>query len=385
MTEISQATSLIGLTLAQSAEQIDPCLLPFVLVDDERHANEILARLLEQHALPIILQVAGRSAKSEDLHNEILAKVIAVLRACKAAPALQPITNFSHYVAVLAANVCRQEQRRTHPRRRSLKDALRHTLKQEPRLNLLQREQTQICGLVEWLQMPARRSEKLAKLLSQPQIFMEETRSDLQRLKRADWLIALFDWIGHPLVFDDLVKIVADLQGIKDEGPLTQYSSEDGMDDFLTNLPATGPQPDEEVAWRTFLTQLWKEIEQLPPLQRLAYLLNFTDGEIEWFWFYGIASIRQIGQTLQLTSEQFNRAWVLMEWDEAQRQRLRALTTYDEQFASLWLSLPLNDLLLAALLETTRQNVINLRQAARKRLRRKMVERQAISPLGSHQ
>jgi hypothetical protein len=121
----------------------------------------------------------------------------------------------------------------------------------------------------------------------------------------------------------------------------------------------------------------------LPPLQRLAYLLNFTDGEIEWFWFYGIASLRRIGQVLQLAPEQFNRAWVLLEWRAEQRQFAHSLTTYDEQFALLWQQLPLNDLTIAALLETTRQNVINLRQAARKRLRRKMLERQAISPLDS--
>ncbi len=154
-------------------------------------------------------------------------------------------------------------------------------------------------------------------------------------------------------------------------------NSEATMEDSLTRIPAPGQRPDEEAEWRAFLVHLWSEIEALPPLQRLAYLLNFTDGEIEWFWFYGITSLRRLGKTLALTNEQFQRAWVLLDWREDKRQTARCLTTYDEQFALLWQHLPLNDLTISALLETTRQNVINLRQAARKRLRRKLLERLA--------
>ena len=139
------------------------------------------------------------------------------------------------------------------------------------------------------------------------------------------------------------------------------------------------PEEAEEVAWRTLL--LWQDIEALPRLQRLAYLLSCTDGEIEWFWVYGIASIRRVGKALQLSPEQFNRAWVLLDWRAEQRRIAQSLTSYDEQFALLWQHLPLNDLTIAALLATSQQNVMNLRQAARQRLRRKMIERQAISPV----
>ena len=148
---------------------------------------------------------------------------------------------------------------------------------------------------------------------------------------------------------------------------------------FASSATFTAARPDEGADARAGLAQIWSEMERLPPLQRFAYLLNFTDGKIEWFWFYGIASVRQIGKTLQLTNEQFNRAWVLLEWNEEQRERARSLTNYDEKFALLWQQLPLNDLTIAALLETTQQNVIHLRQAAGQRLRRKMQSAKAIS------
>ena len=140
---------------------------------------------------------------------------------------------------------------------------------------------------------------------------------------------------------------------------------------------------DEAAIGPALLTLLWREIECLPARQRLAYLLNFTDGEIDWFWLYGIASVRQIGKTLQFTNEQFNRVWVLLEWNEEPRERARLLTNYDEKFALLWQQLPLNDLTIAALLETTQANVIHLRQAARQRLRRKINSAKATAQLNA--
>jgi len=59
----------------------------------------------------------------------------------------------------------------------------------------------------------------------------------------------------------------------------------------------------------------------------------------------GIASIRQIAATLEME---------------------------DEELAELWGKIPLDDLEIAQRLSVTRQQVINLRQSARKRLGRRM-------------
>lgn len=142
------------------------------------------------------------------------------------------------------------------------------------------------------------------------------------------------------------------------------------------NLAECLPQSHPMMSSRGLLIWLWQEIEQLPPLQRCAYLLNFTDGNLGLLTVCGIVSIRQIGRTLQLTADQFQRAWLLLEWREDQREQARSLTDYDEQFAMLWQQLPLNDLTLAALLGTSRENVIHLRLVARLRLRRQLVSQQ---------
>lgn len=386
MTKFSFASSPM-ISNAPTGQLIDPYLLPFVLATDEAKADELLIALIDSHALPIITRVVGRERDAEDLRSEILTKVVALLRECKAAPTLNPIANFSHYVAVLSSNICRAEQRRLHPQRRSLKDALRHALTHDRQFALwLSPTQEQVCGLRDWLNQPPRQSEKLQQVLRHPQLLDDLVEGDWRRIKRNELLQTLFHWVGHPFRFDDLVEILAILQGVKDGPPVTPFLTDDHtVVDPLAHLAAPGAQPDEDVAWRAFLATLWYEVEQLPPLQRIAYLLNFTDGEIELFWFYGIASIRQIGKVVQLTNEQFNRVWVLLEWNEMQRACAQSLTNDDEKFAMLWQHLPLNDLTIASLLETSRQNVINLRQAARKRLSRKISSTIAISTPPSRQ
>ena len=94
---------------------------------------------------------------------------------------------------------------------------------------------------------------------------------------------------------------------------------------------------------------VWKEITVLPLTQRAALLLNLRDpsgGSALWLIASSaIASVRKIAELLDLPAD---------------------------QFAQLWSRLPLSDLDIAQRLGVTRQQVINLRQAARQRLARKM-------------
>ncbi len=83
------------------------------------------------------------------------------------------------------------------------------------------------------------------------------------------------------------------------------------------------------------------QIRELPLRQRHAVLLTLRDDAIVLFVTTGAASMRDIALSLELPAE---------------------------QFAALWNELPLPDNAVAARLGCTRQQVINLRMAARKRL-----------------
>jgi hypothetical protein len=166
------------------------------------------------------------------------------------------------------------------------------------------------------------------------------------------------------------------LKRIEEFTPIAEADQQEGRP-LSELLEDAGRLPDEEAEWREFLQRLWGEIEQLPPLQRIAYLLNFTaaDGQLELFWIYGVATIRRIGDILQMTEDHFARLWSELELSEQDRRRAESLTSPDERFAMLWQHLPLADASIARMLGTERQKVINLRKAAGDRLSRRMTRR----------
>ena len=119
------------------------------------------------------------------------------------------------------------------------------------------------------------------------------------------------------------------------------------------NIFAILPDPRVDIAsqleCRIYLEELWKEITQLPPPQRVALLLNLRDAQgrdaLQLFPLTGIAGIREIAGTIGMPAE---------------------------KLALLWNDLPLDDKRIAELLEISRQQVINLRKSGRERLARRM-------------
>jgi DNA-directed RNA polymerase specialized sigma24 family protein len=96
-----------------------------------------------------------------------------------------------------------------------------------------------------------------------------------------------------------------------------------------------------------YLQYIWKEIRLLPVPQRTAILLNLKDAHgtnlIALFPMAGIATFSEIAAVLTLTPA---------------------------RLAEIWVQLPLNDEVIAWRLSVTRQQVINLRKAGRRRLTR---------------
>jgi hypothetical protein len=191
--------------------------------------------------------------------------------------------------------------------------------------------------------------------------------------RHVDLLKSLFQWIGHPIRFEQMTKIVCGLKQVDDLSPVN--GGEVAGRALSEWLPDNRRRPDEQAEWEEFLGRLWAEIERLPRLHRLAYVLNFTaaDGQLELFWIYGIASIRRIGAALQITEEQFARVWPALPLDDEVRRGTGFCRNYDAKFAALWRYLPLTDAAIACLIGTERQKVINLRKAAGNRLSRLMM------------
>ncbi|MEW6210744.1 MAG: hypothetical protein AB1631_20435 [Acidobacteriota bacterium] len=354
-----------------SNPEIDPSLLPFLCATDEAEAQVLLGQLIEQ-AAPFIKKITLRSLDPEDAFQETTRLLIKQLRDLKADPCGKAINNYFHYVKVVASHVAKGQLRDEHPQRRSLADALRYVLRKPPFAMWENEFQERLCGLAVWRDHLATRSEQLRQLLDSPRLLCDVALSgrDAQSIDNSELLAAIFDWVGHPVRFDEAVRIICDLKRIEDLAPVVEEQEARPLSEILED---TRRRPDEEAEWREFLELLWEEIEQLPPLQRIAYLLNFTagDGELALFWVYGVVTIRRIGAVLQLTEDHFARAWVDLQLSEEERLRA-SLAGYDERFAMLWQRLPLMDSTIARMLGTDRQKVINLRKAASARLSRRM-------------
>jgi hypothetical protein len=204
-----------------------------------------------------------------------------------------------------------------------------------------------IAGFADWRGRAQAPAEKLRQLPDDEKFLARAGRSGAegQNAKLNDLLAAIFDYVGAPVAFDELVSAIAALLQVKDETPA---STEEEMEAGGAQLVSG-----EDVAWqvekRIFLQRLWEEVRELPLAQRSALLLNLREADgrgcLALFPATGVASLRQIAEALEISAE---------------------------RLAELWPQLPLDDATIAGLLDQTRQQVINLRKSARERLARRL-------------
>jgi hypothetical protein len=346
-------------------KDIDSLLLPFLGAEDEYLSEKFLAALIHEHAEPLIIKIiksklrvslshAQGSQQNQDaleIAGDVCAQIISELRSLKASPQRRPISDFPNYVAIKAYSACADYFREKNPLRWRLRDLLRHHLKQNQKFALWQGEDRRwLCGLRAWVDGKSPRSgvDQLPQLLSDPLSLLNGSglsARGAQHLTPPHLLSLIFECVGHPIEFNNLVTIAAGVWSIKDQ-PTSSYSHDSKIGESLADGAASIETTIEQ---RLYLQQLWKEVCELPALQRCALLLNLRDaqgGSVIFFVPYlGIASREEIASALSMSVE---------------------------RLAQVWTELPLDDTSIARLLGATRQQVINLRKTARERLTRRM-------------
>jgi hypothetical protein len=355
---------------SEVVSQSDSLLHPFLLATDQAESDRHLERLIHEHAEPIIKGILRRRAfvplarlervrqsqeeqDAEDVRGEVIAQLLTRLHRLKHNPDSEGISNLRAYIAVTTYRACDKHLRQRYPQRWRLKSRLRYLLTHQPGLALWQTGEGEWWGgFAAWQrQKTSVQSGRLQQLRDQPQAFAQDALrgEDVRRMNPADVVAAIFNWVGHPVTLDDLVGIMADLQGIRDETPTSlMENDDDGNGSLLERVGDPRVSVDAEVNQRAHLRWLWTEIRQLPPRQCAALLLNLRDaqgcGVIALLPLTGVATMRQIAEALNMPPE---------------------------EFAQLWNDLPLDDEAIARHLGVTRQQVINLRKVARERLWRR--------------
>lgn len=277
-------------------------------------------------AVPVIDTVIRRRCRywkiaddaRDDLRSEALVRLLKRLRD----PERTPIEAFDEYVAGVTSRVIDDLVRAISPEWARLKHRIRYVLNHDDRF----RVSILADGRIRCSLHPAP---------------VDGTRR--VRTRAGDVLTRMvLDVLAQPeeeRTIDDLVNAVAARMGIADpihtcgDHPATTHIS----------------SPLSVVESTESLRRLWSEIVALPRRQRLALLLNARDAA-------GDSVLRLLVAERIVTT----------------RQLAATLEIGEAEFEALWNGVPLIDAAIAELLQVTRQQVINLRKAARDRLARRM-------------
>jgi hypothetical protein len=321
---------------------LDPLLARFVEAPDPASAEKELDDLVEHHVVPMAEAIVARKLRAfpgaetafemrdqHDVVSDALTTLVDRLWRLRAGDG-EPIVNFESYAATVVRSACAHEIRRRHPQRARLKNRLRYIFSTDPRLALWMSDDELVCGRAQWRGRPIDRAAQ--QTVAGGHIEEDCLAMDRGRLTRA--VVDLVDKGGGPTGFDTLVAAasahVVEPREVVDASLLAEVRA---------------PDQDCALDQRRFLVQIWDEVGRLPVRQRLALLLNLRDPKgsgILWLLpIAGVATIQQIARVLEIPLD---------------------------EFLDLWREIPIDDATIAARLGCTRQQVINFRVSARKRL-----------------
>ena len=348
-------------------QDIDKILLPFLQAHNELESESLLARLVYEHADPVIksilkrklgvsLMLADQSYGNQDaleIASDVQALLLLNLNRLKRQAAATSINNFRGYVAIKTYSAYNAYLRRKHPERWRLKNRLRYLFSHQPAFALWESAEGEwLCGLASW------RNGSAEALSARPRGQLRDDLLSSERLpliadcregsETPGALMTLFNVVGCPVEFDELVNVIAEIWRISEPTESTALSEEE-TGEIYEGLADPSASVALALDRRLYLQRLWSEILRLPLRQRAALLLNLRDergaGVLALLPLIKIASLGAIAQALEMP---------------------------EGQMAELWYDLPLDDAMIAKILGGTRQQVINLRKAARARLRRRM-------------
>lgn len=279
---------------------------------------------LVDRALPVIDAVIGRRNRHwklamdvrEDVRSEVFVRLVKRLRDEES----EPIDGFEEYVAGVTSRVIDDVIRAAAPEWSRLKNRVRYVLTHDDRFRVAPLADGGIVCSLRSGPVAARRMQ------TQEAIALAQTMIEVMR-------------DGGQRTVDELVSAVAHRAGIVEPVRI------DG--DSVVALRAADVE--SAVESTQYFAQLWSEIVQLPARQRLALLLNARDAAgdsvLRLLMSERIVSSAEIAAALEVSAADLN---------------------------ALWSRLPLMDIAIAERLCVTRQQVINLRKAARDRLARRM-------------
>ena len=331
----------------------DPLLAAFLAAGSPAESERLLGQLLKEQAAPVIARVLhhkiGRSNATgnndvADLTSAAREELITRLLAVRGGENPREIRNFRGYVAAVAYNVWAQHLRTANPGRAMLLNRVRYLLENRTTQRGFAmwdgRAGERLCGLesARTNPQPVATTPKLQLLAIDPFAVAREAFAgrDWRRLNLAELLAGLFRWLETGVELRHLLDALVELLEVSDE--IVSIEADSAITRGDAFVDAATPAIDV-LKWTEYLRWLWAEIGRLPMRQRSAFLLH--SDVVRELDLHGIATLREIAAALEFAPE---------------------------EFARIWSELPQDDVTIGHRLQLQRQQVINLRRAAREHL-----------------
>lgn len=303
-----------------------------------------------------------KTLDAEEAYADSMWALFSKLRAIKEGEDQEVIRDLGGYAAKVAENAVHRIMRRNSPRRHWLKGAVLDVLSGRTQAQGFATWQddggNRFCGYQKWDGRKPRRTRKLSEWgKSNPEkwrtsfINASLANQDPQEIPLPLLISRVFDWFGGPLATGDLVSCVTQLLQIEETAataPTVGSGSSDTVFDALESLadPTNGSIEDDVldgIENGKTLRWLWNEIAELPTNQRKALLFALEPEELQAFKL--VVPAEQLAALVGLSKRDLN---------------------------TLISTMPLSDNLIARHIGVTRRQIINMRQAARRRLDRKL-------------
>lgn len=265
----------------------------------------------------------------EDVAGDILLDLVARFDAVRRGES-EPVADLTGYAAVASHHGCDRYLRRRFPQRYRLATRIRYLIETVAEYEIWQEPEGFICAAA---------GQRGKVKVAEPRPGWASQVPLAGNANESRVVAAIFAHLNAPLRLSELVDAVALLLNVSDQ---TASTSD-------IEVAGAAHNREDQIYHRQLLARLWSEIAQLPQPQRVALLFNLRDDHgdsvLPGLPGSGVASLRDIARVLELPAE---------------------------ELAGLWKDLPLSDLAIAARLGISRQQVINLRKAARQRLGRRI-------------
>lgn len=322
-------------------------------IEEEKALAVLLAEQIEptinktlRGKLRVSLRETDFSPDNQDaleIAGDVKLILISELRRLKSDSGGKSIHNLNGFIISVTINAYRQYLRAKYPLRQQLKNKLRYLLTHHESFALWEDEQNKwVCGLKKWSNRNVQTKSPDAETTLTGIAEIIHGKNLTAAARTIDLLTCIFEFAKTPVHFNELVSIVAELQGVKDQKELSEDEfAQPERERIMSSDDKTAAAFEE----RECLQKVWSEIGELPLRHRVALLLNLKDRHgdcVVWlFPILRVASIKQIAEMLEFPFEEFARVWRELPWEDAR---------------------------IAEHLNLTRQQVINLRQSARARL-----------------